>query len=65
MTWAVRDDLDKLIIIARDDWEKHSGKTISKKNFIKKLMYENQNIRKVLENCSIGITKEIDNLPKL
>ena len=64
MSWIVEEDLDEVINAIRENWEKATGKTISKKNLIKKLVYENENTRKVIENSSIGIKKEIDKLPR-
>jgi len=64
MSWIVEEDLDEVINAIRENWEKATGKTISKKNLIKKLVYENENTRKVIENSSIGIKKDIDKLPR-
>lgn len=65
MTWTVEDDLDEVINAIRKNWENVTGKTISKKDLIKKLVYENENTRRVVEINGIKIKKEIDRLPKL
>jgi hypothetical protein len=65
MSWIVEKDLDEVINAIRENWERATGKSISKKDLIKKLVYENENARKVVEFNGIKIKKEIDRLPRL
>ena len=65
MTWTINGDLDLEITTIRDHWERVTGKSISKKDLIKKLIYENMNTRKIIETSGMKVKKELIKLPKL
>ena len=65
MSWIIEGDLDEEITAIRNHWERVTGKTISKKDLIKKLIYENETARKVIETQGMRIKKNVIKLPKL
>ena len=65
MSWVINGDLDRAITLLRDDWERLTKKSISKKDMIMKLIYDNENTRKTLESNGIKIKKKLHKLPKL
>lgn len=65
MVWTVDGDLDEYVTLLRNDYEKKTGKSISKKDFLKKLVYENDNMRSILEVNGIKPKKDLLRLPKL
>lgn len=65
MVWSVDDDLDKHITIIREDYERATGERLSKKDLLKKLIYDNERTKTVLESYGIKVSKELLNLPKI
>ena len=65
MSWIVGQDLDRNITLLRNQWEAKNNKSISKKSFLMKLIYENPNMKTVLEQSGIRIDKKLTKLPKL
>lgn len=65
MAWIVSPDLDEQITVIREAYERENGRSISKKDMIKKLIFENPIARSIIENNGIKIDKEIKKLPSL
>jgi hypothetical protein len=58
MAWIVDRDLDEEVTLARNQWEKLTGKTISKKEYIKSLLYGNDFARNVLETSGKKLNRK-------
>jgi len=65
MSWIISGSLDEEITLIREHWERVTGKSISKKDLIKKLIYENMNTRKIIETSGLRVDKHLIKLPKI
>jgi len=63
MSWIVDGKLDDAITLIRADYERIANKSISKKNMLFKLIYDNENTRKLLESHGVKIDKNLFKLP--
>lgn len=65
MVWNVEGDLDENITFLRNVYESVTGKSITKKDFIKKLIYEHVNLKTLLETNGLKIDKEVLKMPTI
>lgn len=65
MSWILNGKLDEHVTLLRNQWEVKNNKSISKKDFLLKLIYENDNTRKILEQSGIRVDKKLTKMPKL
>jgi len=65
MSWIVSGNLDTAITLIREDYERITKKSISKKDMILKILYQNENTRKILESNGVKVDKQIFKMPKV
>jgi hypothetical protein len=65
MSWIINGELDSAITLVRSDYERITKKSISKKDMLMKLIYDNENTRRLLESNGFKINKKLFKMPKL
>jgi len=65
MSWVISDDLDNAITLIREDYERITKKSISKKDMILKILYQNDGTRRLLESNGVRVNKKIFKMPKV
>lgn len=65
MGWNINGELDEAITLSRDDYERATKITISKKDFVLKLLYENDSVKRLLESNGYKLNKKLFKMPKL
>jgi len=63
MSWIINGKLDDAITLIRADYERVAKKSISKKNMLFKIIYENDSTRRLLESHGVKIDKALFKLP--